>query len=111
MRTLILLAALAPLCAQQPRLIDAKVETRSAAAGLDKEVQALLSRQTDPAWIGYSVPAVTGRNWDGHCTGTLENRNRSATVVNSSGAVMLEGSSNLTVLIRVERQKVDKIRA
>ncbi len=33
MRTLILLAALAPLCAQQPRLIDAKVETRAVTAG------------------------------------------------------------------------------
>jgi hypothetical protein len=111
MRTLILLAALAPLCAQQPRLIDAKVETRAVAAGLEKEIQGIVSRQADPAWIGYSVPAVAGRNWDGHCTGTLENRNRSTTVVNSSGAVLLEGSGYLTVLVRVDRKQVDKVRS
>jgi hypothetical protein len=111
MRTLILLGVLAPLCAQQPRLIDAKVETRAVASGLDKEIQAIVSQQADPAWIGYSVPAVAGHNWDGHCTGTLENRNRTTTVVNRSGAVLLEGSGHLTVLIRVDHKQVDKIRS
>jgi hypothetical protein len=111
MRTLILLAALAPLCAQQPRLIDAKVESRAVTAGFDKEIQAIAARQDAPAWIGYSVPALAGRNWDGHCTGTLENRGRSTTVVNSSGAVLLEGSSNLTVLFRAEHKQVEKIRS
>jgi hypothetical protein len=92
-------------------LVNAKIEARSAAGGLEKEIKALVAQQTAAAWIGYSVPALTGRNYDGHCQGTLENRRHDGAVINSIGPVLLEGSSRLTVLVRAENQTVDKIRS
>ena len=58
---LFLLAAVVPAAAQQPRLSNAKLETRSAAAGLSPVFRALVAAQAAPAWIAYSVPSVAGR--------------------------------------------------
>ena len=66
---LVLLAALplAPLglVAQPKLLINAQTDTRSAAAGLDAAFRALVAAPPQPAWIGYSVPAV--RTWHMGC--------------------------------------------
>jgi len=43
----------------QGRITNAKTETRSAAQGVAREVQAIVSRGV-PAWIGYRAPLVTG---------------------------------------------------
>src|SRR5205823_1878391 len=55
MRTLLLLAAALPMAAQPKLLVNAQLETRSAAAGLESQFKALLSAQPQPAWIAYSV--------------------------------------------------------
>ena len=60
MRPALLLLAAMPLMAQPKLLVNAKVDTRSAAAGLEREFKALLTAQPQPAWIGYTVPAVRG---------------------------------------------------
>ena len=59
-RALWLMAAALPLAAQPKLLINAKVDTRSAAAGLEREFRTLLTAEPQPAWIGYTVPAAGG---------------------------------------------------
>ena len=39
--------------AQQPRIVNANVQTRSAAGGLEREFRSLLSGQAEPAWLGW----------------------------------------------------------
>lgn len=114
------LAALAALtaAAQQPRLVNAKIETRSAAGGLESAFRAIVDNQSAPAWIGYAVPMIPGeRNmccYGGqYCCGGcgLE----SGTVGSQAPAVAaalvrLEPPGQFFVLFRIEQRKVDKIR-
>ena len=53
-----LVAAALPLTAQPKLLVNAKVDTRSASAGLEGQFRALLGTLPQPAWIGYSVASV-----------------------------------------------------
>jgi len=101
---LLLLAApliVQPVMAQPKLLVNAKVDTRSAAAGLEREFKALLTGQPQPAWIGYSVPAVRGAEMgceyvhDGYGT---------------TGIVHLEPPDHAVILFRVEGDKVNKLR-
>jgi hypothetical protein len=89
------LFSLLPLAAQQPRVANAKLETRSASAGLEKEFRALAGSLEGPAWIGYAVPAIAGRHQMCCC---------------SAQPVKLESSGDLTVLFRVQQKSVGTIR-
>jgi hypothetical protein len=96
----ILLAAL-PLAAQPKLLVNAKTDTRSAASGLEREFKGLLSAQPQPAWIGYSVPAIRSNSLgcdyvrDGNLT---------------SGVVHLEPPDSVIVMFRVENNQLNRIR-
>jgi hypothetical protein len=50
--------------AQQPRVENARVETRTVSGGLDATLRAILSGQTAPAWIGYAEPMIPGDRSD-----------------------------------------------
>jgi hypothetical protein len=99
---LCLLAAALPLMAQPKLLVNAKVDTKSAAAGLEREFKALLAASTQPAWIGYDVPAVRGSGLgceyvhDGYGT---------------AGIIHLEPPDHAVILFRVEANKVGKLRS
>ena len=100
MRTacLLALAALAAAWAQQPPPIqNGKVETRSAAAGLDSVMrQIVAAAQADPVWIGYKVAAVPGRRqtcWDS----------------NYAGTVHLDGPTEFYILYRARENRVEWI--
>jgi hypothetical protein len=122
MRTTVLsLIAISTVLAQQPRIANAKLESRSASSGLEPTVQAILSAQSAPAWIGYSVPMVAGEHqsccWNnGSMGGCLLEPRRSdntagnTTVVNGNRTVQLEGATQLVVLLRAEANKVGKVR-
>lgn len=97
-----LLAAAATLGAQPKLLLNAQADTRSAAAGLEREFRTLLSAQPQPAWIGYSVPAVKTRN-----LGCEYVRDSGAT----AGVVHLEPPTEAIVLFRVENNAVERVRA
>src|SRR5437879_12902864 len=58
----LMLATAPPVTAQQPRVVNAKMQTRPAAAGLEKEFRTLLSAQAEPAWTGYAVPMIAGQH-------------------------------------------------
>jgi len=98
---LYLLAAL-PLMAQPKLLVNAKVDTRSAAAGLEREFKALLAAPPQQAWIAYDVPAVRGAEMgceyvrDGFTT---------------AGIVHLEPPDHAVILFRVEGNTVGKLRS
>ena len=101
-RALWLIAAALPLCAQPKLLTNAKVDTRSAAAGLDAAFQAALKAQPQPAWIGYAVPST--RTYNLGC----DYVNRSD--FNQAGVVHLEPPDQAVILFRVESGAVDRIR-
>ncbi len=95
------LAAL-PLAAQPKLLVNARVDTRSASAGLDAAFRALLAQQPQPAWIGYSVPAV--RNGGLGCEYVRDG-------FSSPGVIHLEPPDHAVVLLRVESGAVTRIRS
>ena len=86
--------------AQQPRFSNARVETR-AAGNLQATFQSAVAATEAPAWIAWTVPSVKGRNdscgWE---NGSYRGPNK----------LMLEGSTTLVVLFRIEHKAVDKMR-
>jgi HEAT repeat protein len=104
-------------------LVNARVETRTAAAGLEPAFRALESAQPEPAWIGYAVPAVPGRHE--MCCGSyreddvsgcgrcrLEGETQGGFTMNHDAreSVKLEALSQALVLFRIAGEKVEKIR-
>jgi hypothetical protein len=104
--TLLVLAAALGLAAQPKLLINAQADTRSASAGLEPAFRGLLTTQPQPAWIGYSVPSV--RTYDGlGCEYVWDgDGNRGP----GSGVVHLEPPDHMVVLMRVEDNKVSRLR-
>jgi hypothetical protein len=111
----LILVLLLPLAAQQPRITNAKMQTRSALAGLEKEFRALAGTAAAPAWIGYAVPVIAGRHQmccysHGQACGCALEGQRSDSQSLQSGSVKLEQPGRLMVLFRVEQKSVGKIR-
>lgn len=110
--------------AQTPRIGNATLTTRPAAAGVQREVASIVGAQSAPMWIGYGVPIVAGdrtvccgvyysdgRTWRDPCG--LEGRRSDNVNITTPGAntVKLEGPTTLVVLLRVENRAIGKIRA
>jgi len=103
---LAVLAAALGLAAQPKLLINAQPDVRSASGGLEPAFRALLSAQPQPAWIGYSVPAV--RTYDGlGCEYVWDGNDGRGP---GSGVVHLEPPDQMVVLMRVEDNKVSRLR-
>jgi hypothetical protein len=106
MRPALCLLAALPMLVQtvpaQPKLlVNAQVDTRSAAAGLEREFKALLAAQPQPAWIGYEVPAVRGAEMG--CEYVRDG-------FSAPGIVHLEPPDHAVILFRVEGNVVNKLR-
>ena len=84
----------AGMASAQAPIANAKIDTRSATQGLEREVRAVAAAGT-PAWIGYRLPAAAGsrRNCS---TGTR---------------ILLEAPTEFVVLARVDAGRVVRIRA
>jgi len=99
------------LSAQQPRIANARLENRSA-SNLQSTFQAAVSAAESPAWIAWTVPSVKGHGesccWNNGYRGCGLEGQPKANI--SSGPVMLEGSSTLAILFRLEHHAVDKMR-
>jgi len=111
--------------AAQPKMVNAKVEQRSAAGGLGAALRTLAAAQASPAWIAYAVPALGGEremccgsSWDGDRSAgwcgecRLEGDNGINIQSKGSGKpeADLEPSPNLLVFLRVENRAVEKVR-
>jgi len=121
----VLLAAAAAgiLCGQQPRLTNARLDTRMVSSGLDRDFRGIVSAETGAAWIGYAVRAVAGDHQmccystfqddagNRCCRGCSLGGTRSSTAVTAPpGPVSLESSGDIFVLYRIEQHAVDRIR-
>jgi hypothetical protein len=112
------------LCAQEPRFVNAQLQSRPVAGGLAKTFQSLMAGQDEPAWIAYAVPIVDG-NYHigssspedshlpqslrrGHCK--LEGGDEGMNFQTDSSADRREKSQYLLVLYRVAGKSVGKIR-
>ena len=94
------LAAL-PLAAQPKLLVNAKLDTRPAAAGLEQVFRPLVTAQPQPAWIAYSVPST--RTFMG-CDYVRDGWSQ-------PGVVHLEPPDRVVILFRVDGGKVERIRS
>jgi hypothetical protein len=96
------LAVLAlPVAAQPKLLVNAQLKTQAAAPTLETAFDALLRAQPQPAWVGWSVPAVrSGR------LGCEYVRDSFA----MPGVIHLEPADHAVILVRVDRNAVDRIR-
>jgi HEAT repeat protein len=88
--------AAATLSAQQPDVLNGKVETRSLSGSLAQEFQKLEASAASPVWMAYSFPAVPRQ---GTMCGTDEHNN----------LVRLEGPDTLLVLFRFQNHALDRV--
>lgn len=104
MKAGVILALVALPLAAQPRLLtNAKLDTRSAAAGLDGEFRALLAAEPQPAWIGWAVPSV--RSYGLGCEYVSHDGWA------APGVVHLEPPDHAVILFRVVNRALERIRA
>jgi len=103
--------------AQQPRIGNARMETRAVSGGLEQTYKNILAAQSSAAWIGYAVPIVAGDHqmccWNNNvmCGCSLEGRSHDqGTTISSNQSVKLEGPRDLVVLYRIENHQTGKIR-
>jgi hypothetical protein len=87
----VLAAALAVAAFAQPKIENAKLQTRAVNGTLDASFRTIASSAAVPAWIGYSVAQVAGER-------------------SMCGTVSLEGAREVVVLFRVSGGQVEKIR-
>ena len=108
-----------PALCQQPQVQNARRETRSAAAGLDVTMRAIIAAQSGPAWVGYAVASIPGERqmccWNSNeCCGgcRLEGGQNQITgaVVGARGPIRLEGAREFFVLYRIDQRQIDKVR-
>ena len=117
-----------------PTILNGRLDTQ-AAGTLAATFQRLVAAQTEPAWIGYSVPALTGPGTDRRlcCNGDmwvsdgivitngriatcgLEPRDSATRTTEgqprqNQGPIRLEGPDTMTVLYRVEAKAVQRVR-
>lgn len=93
-------AAALPLAAQPKLLVNAKPDTRSAAAGLEQTFRPLVTAQPQPAWIAYSVPS-TRVNLG--CDYVRDGWSQ-------PGVIHLEPPDTAVILFRVDSGAVERIR-
>jgi hypothetical protein len=77
--------------AVQPKIENAKLQTRAVSGSLDATFRTIISSSVEPAWIGYSAAQVLGER-------------------SMCGTVSLEGAKEFVVLYRVAAGQVEKIR-
>ena len=94
------IAAVLPLGAQPKLLVNAKLDTRSAAAGLEQAFRPLVMALPQPAWIAYSVP--TDRVHLG-CDYVRDGWSQ-------PGVIHLEPPDHAVILFRVDGGAVERIR-
>ncbi|MGB2715056.1 MAG: HEAT repeat domain-containing protein [Vicinamibacterales bacterium] len=121
--------------AGQPRIENGRITSQPAGSSLAQTIRTLTAAQTDVAWIGYSVPVVdgerqmccfdSGTTWingtmvrsDGStCCGVCRLEPSTSTSMTTRGSqtpggvVKLEGSGQMTVLLRVSDKRVERVR-
>ena len=97
------LAVTSTAVAQTPSVENGTLEVRPLSGALDRELDTLIARTTDPMWVGYAVTTKRSGDNDG-CWSSRDG------AVRRVGPVKLEGSDTLYVLYRIADRRVDRIR-
>src|ERR1019366_2770176 len=95
-----LMAAALPLAAQPKLLVNARLDTRNAAGGLEQTFRPLVSAQPQPAWIAYSVPSTRVNLGCDYVRGGWS----------QPGVIHLEPPDRAVILFRVDGGAVERIR-
>jgi len=101
--------------AQQPDLVNARVVARAAQPDVARAIAAMTKAQVEPAWIGYSVPALNndafgrGDGWSERCR-LEQQRVDPATKTPLPGPIRLEPAPNLMVLVRLQTNEIQRVR-
>jgi hypothetical protein len=116
MKLALIFASAVALLAQQPRITNARLETRPVTSGLEPTFRGILSAQATAAWVGYAEPIVSGNRggccWNGGAGCALEHSSGdSGVTVAGPQTVKLEGPTHLVVLYRLENHQIGKIHA
>jgi hypothetical protein len=116
----ILLGVLVLPARAQERVSNAKLETRSAAQGIEREVRTVASRG-GVVWVGYSVPMARSRRsfddnsygacWLGGWGASGDSRTAGDVFTRGSRVVRLEPPAELLVLARIENGEIVRVRA
>jgi hypothetical protein len=116
---LLLLAA--PLAAGPPDgVVNAQLESRSATAGLERTVRAIVSSRSLPSWVGWAVATSVPQSaccWSemeegSGCGCHLEERESHSTYERKGGSTLhLERGNRIRVLVRAEAGRVMRVRA
>jgi hypothetical protein len=112
---------LAPALFAQPRLQNARMETRAVSGTLDATFRSIVNGQNGAVWIGYAAPQIAGdrtmccfNSIDGvqYQGCMLEPRDASTTMQAAApaGTIQLEGATEFFVFFRVENKQVAKVR-
>jgi HEAT repeat protein len=101
---LTLLAAADLAAAQIPSVENGTLDVQALSTTLDRDLDTLVARTTNPMWVGYAV-ATNSRGDDGGCWSS-----RDGAPVKRVGPVKLEGADTLYVLYRIADRRVDRIR-
>jgi HEAT repeat protein len=118
--------------AGQPHVVNGRLAAQTTGGNLDATFRRLVGAQTEPAWIGYAVPAVNRSEGRNCCSGDVwisdgivMSNGRIATCGLEPGTssqrtpdrpaqmqnpVRLEGPDSVVVLYRVEDKAVQRIR-
>jgi len=109
----------------QSQFVNAKVEARDAAQGLEQTVEQIAAESQQPLWLAYEVAAVGGKDSSSCCDYrtdehspycgicNLEKSYGKTTVqqsANQNPALKLEQLTQVTVLLRIEQNHVMRIR-
>src|SRR5688572_16400445 len=101
--------------AQQPDFVNARVVARPAQPDVARAIAAIVKAQVEPAWIGYSVPALNndtfgrGDGWSERCR-LEQQRVNPATNAPLPGPIRLEPAPNLMVLLRLQTNDIQRVR-
>lgn len=96
MRCILLFLVAATAAAQQPVILNAKVETRALAGPLQQEYHRLEASAASPMWVAYTVAMIPHQGE--MCDGGRDN------------IVRLEGPETLVILFRFENRALDRVR-
>jgi len=109
------------LAAAQPPITNGRLQPRAATASIEREIQALAGQLTEPAWVGYTVPARPGDHqmccWNGDgnnscCTGCRLEPGVASAVISTqqNRPTLLESGDSFFVLYRIDNRQVVRIR-
>jgi hypothetical protein len=120
---------------QQPRITNGRLTAQPVRSPLPQSFRAIVSAQTEVAWIGYTVPVFNRQQvmccfisasgsgfmsgnivmsdasgWAPAVCGIEPNSTERRAAQGSQGPVKLEGSERMAVLFRVAEGRIDRIR-